>query len=165
LPIPNNPNVAHALVRSTDPAGVLLTGGGEIGALGGADSDRDKTEARLISWARENKKPVLGICRGMQVLQALFGVSLVPVDGHIATHHDVAMDGQGFNVNSFHGFGARTTVPALEVWARSDDDVIEAIRHLDEPIFGIMWHPEREEPHYEGDFHLFNFVFNVKELG
>jgi len=161
LPVPNRPEGAVDLAEAAGVGGVLLTGGGDIGALGGKDSERDETEARLIDWARRRGLPIVGVCRGMQVVQALFGVSLVPVQNYVGNRHQVTADGQTKQVNSYHGFGTMESVPDLEPCAVAEDGVIEAVRHRHEPIRGLMWHPEREAPIGEADVALFRDAFSV----
>ena len=149
LPMPNRPEVATSLFEATEIAGLLLTGGNDLARYGGDAPERDETERRLLQLARARHLPVLGVCRGMQVIQDAFGVTLAKVAGHVAQRH--RLDGVASEVNSFHGFGATATVAPLEVLARAPDGVVEAIRHRDEPILGQMWHPERESPYDAAD--------------
>ena len=152
VPVPNDPDVAAAMFAAIGSAGLLLTGGNDLARYGGDAPERDETERLLLQLARERRLPVMGVCRGMQVIQDAFGVPLRRVEGHVAVRHPV--DGIR-TVNSFHGFGATTTVPALEVLAHAADGVVEAIRHADEPIVGQMWHPERLRPTTKGTSHCF----------
>jgi len=159
LPVPNRPEDAVDLVETAGARGVLLTGGGDIGTLGGKDAERDETEALLVGWARWHGFPIVGVCRGMQVIQALFGVPLVPVSGHVGNRHPVIANGASMEVNSYHGFGTTQSVPDLEPCAVAEDGVVEAVRHRHEPIRGIMWHPEREAAINEADVALFRNAF------
>lgn len=64
------------------------------------------------------------------------------MEGHIATRHMIR--GKiNREVNSYHGYALEETGQGLEVLARDDSGVIEAICHKRYPISGIMWHPER----------------------
>lgn len=159
LPVPNHAETTARFLAQTRPDGVLLTGGGDIGALGGTDPERDDAEQCLIDWARTESVPILGVCRGMQVIQNLFGASLVPIADHVATEHDISIAGGTRNVNSFHGFGALESVPELDVMARAADGVIEAVRHTHEPCLGIMWHPERRAEAAAEDLQIFADFF------
>jgi gamma-glutamyl-gamma-aminobutyrate hydrolase PuuD len=147
------------LLSRARPEGVLLTGGGDIGALGGTDPERDSVERCLIDWAREESMPILGVCRGMQVVQNLFGVPMNSVENHVATQHTVSSADGSRVVNSYHAFGALESVPELDVVARAPDGVIEAVRHKHEPISGIMWHPERGDTTDPCDVQLFKDTF------
>lgn len=120
-----------------EPAGVVLSGGNDIGT----EQGRDDTERALIDWAGANARPVLGICRGMQMLAVAAGGDLKPVKGHVRTHHELA----GFGlVNSYHDQTLADLPDGYEALAHSEDGEIEAMRHLSRPILGWMWHPERE---------------------
>lgn len=159
VPVPNRPDVALGLAEATGAKGLLLTGGGDLAAYGGDAPERDETEHALIAWARARSLPVLGVCRGMQAIQDLFGVGLREVAGHVACRHPLAGGKKKREVNSYHRLGARDSVPALPVVATAPDGVIEALRHASEPIHGIMWHPEREKPFRAEDIALFREVF------
>jgi putative glutamine amidotransferase len=148
VPMPNHPEVAAAMLAA-GPVGLLLTGGNDLARYGGDAPERDETERRLLALARQSGLPVMGVCRGMQVIQDAFGVPLARIEGHVAVRH--RLDSIENEVNSFHGFGANTTAPALEVLARAPDGIVEALRHVREPIIGQMWHPERETPFASAD--------------
>jgi gamma-glutamyl-gamma-aminobutyrate hydrolase PuuD len=146
MPLPNDPEVATSLLKSVPFGGFLLTGGNDLSAYGGDAPERDATEALVYRFALKRSLPILGVCRGMQFLQHAHGVALEPVAGHVRESMDITADGRMVQVNSYHKFGARTTVPELEVWAQSADGVIKAVKHRDRAIQGIMWHPERMSP-------------------
>lgn len=155
VPLPNDADLAVALAERVGVAGVLLTGGNDIGTA----PERDAAERRLVAWAEERGLPVLGVCRGMQMLLDIAGVPLEPVDGHVATRHAVRLDAERIEVNSYHGFAARAVAGDLEAWGVADDGVIEAVRRRGRPTVGIMWHPEREAPFRATDIDLFRGCF------
>lgn len=146
LPVPNALADPEAWLKRVGADGVLLTGGNDLAVFGGDAPERDALEATLIRGAIADGLPVLAVCRGMQVVLDHFGVALQPVDGHVGTHHELAFDGTAVVVNSFHTWGATTSVPELDVLARADDGVIEAVRHRTHPVLAMMWHPERHDP-------------------
>jgi gamma-glutamyl-gamma-aminobutyrate hydrolase PuuD len=159
------PNVTEAALALCDRAGIgglLLTGGNDLAALGGDAPERDAVENALLDLAERRGLPVLGICRGMQVIQWRFGVPLRRVEGHVAQHQVVHIDGERHEVNSYHRFAAFDSRPPLEVWAVADDGVVKAIRHSVEPVTGIMWHPERSAPFSAADVALFRQVFGTE---
>ncbi|MCC6471364.1 MAG: gamma-glutamyl-gamma-aminobutyrate hydrolase family protein [Alphaproteobacteria bacterium] len=162
LVLPNHLPSALALVRRFEPAGVILTGGGDLVAYGGDAAERDATEAALVSWAMQAGRPVLGACRGMQQLLHLAGARLDRVEAHVRTRHKLVFAGRPIEVNSYHDFAIRS-VPDQDyaVLAEAPDGTVEAVRHRRLPQLGIMWHPEREAPFAAHDIALFRGHFGV----
>jgi len=125
---------------------LLLSGGNDIGSV----PHRDLTERYLLRWAEKNSKPVLGICRGMQMIGTYSGVELIHADGHVNTRHQLNINydyGQSLpkSVNSYHNLVLQECPTQFEVLATSEDGNIEAIMHRELSWEGWMWHPEREK--------------------
>ncbi len=157
LPLPNRLDTVREMLRELRPDGVLLTGGNDLTAYGGNAPERDETEHFLIDWAAEHGIPLLGVCRGMQMLLDHFGTPLERVEGHIRVEHPLS---NGDTVNSFHSWGARDCRLPLEEQTRSSDGVVEAVRRRDCPwIRGIMWHPERYHPFRARDIQFIKEAF------
>jgi putative glutamine amidotransferase len=161
LPLPNVVEVALAMCGDTDLAGLVLTGGNDLAALGGDAPERDATENALLDAAESRGLPVLGVCRGMQLIQQRCAVPLQRVEGHVTRRQIVYIDGEPTEVNSYHRFAARETRPPLEVWAVAADGVVKAVRHRARPTIGIMWHPERNAPFAANDVALFRRIFKA----
>jgi putative glutamine amidotransferase len=168
LPIIDDP---VAFVERLDA--VLLTGGGDVDPerwKGPSDSsflvsrERDAFEFALLEAALEAGVPVLGICRGLQVINVLLGGTLVPHlewaegDGHskrtrdrTERHHRVDCDagsmlhhlyGPTMMVNSFHHQAVDQPGTALRITARSGDGTVEGVEHESGKVLGVQWHPE-----------------------
>lgn len=143
LPIPNiwllRPDRLTAWLEAAKVSIVVLSGGGDVGD----DPERDFTERGLLEYARLNRLPLLGICRGMQVMGVHAKASLIPVSGHVGVRHGISGEMAG-EVNSFHEKALASCPSDYRETGRSEDGVLEAIRHRILPWEGWMWHPERE---------------------
>lgn len=141
------------------PKGLILTGGDDLG-LPDVATQRDHTEIALISGAIARNIPILGICRGLQIINIYFGgkLSQLPEKLHVGTHYIKWFDGISFLVNSYHNQGVfdADLGSALQPLAYSEDGVIEALRHKNLPIVAIQWHPERSNPASTYDMQLIN---------
>lgn len=147
MPVPNGLSGADGPARLDDwiervaPAAIVLSGGNDVGSC----ADRDLTERRLLDYARDHRLPVLGICRGMQMMAVWAGSDLKRVTGHVRTRHVLAGEITG-EANSYHDITLAGLPPGFVALARSEDGEIEAMRHESLPWEGWMWHPERERP-------------------
>jgi gamma-glutamyl-gamma-aminobutyrate hydrolase PuuD len=159
--LPNVAEAALALCEGDNVDGLVLTGGNDLAALGGDAPERDAVENALLDLAQRRRLPVLGVCRGMQMIQRRFAIPLRRVEGHVAQSQVICIDGARKEVNSYLRFAAFDSRPPLEVWAVADDGVVKAIRHSAEPITGIMWHPERCAPFSPADVARFRQAFGV----
>jgi N5-(cytidine 5'-diphosphoramidyl)-L-glutamine hydrolase len=164
IPVPNGLQAAISDSTTLDPVSewmasvdahaVVLSGGNDIGTC----PERDRTERRLLDYAKTNRLPVLGICRGMQMMGAWSGVTLSPVTGHVRTRHNLRGELSG-DVNSFHQLALSDCPSNFVVMARSEDDSIEAIRHTSLLWEGWMWHPEREQAFAADDIRRLQALF------
>ena len=139
----------------------VLSGGNDIG-----DVDcRDLTEKYILLWAEKNKKPVLGICRGMQMMGVYAGEKLIKVVGHVGTRHQLQIQSSDTlllpeTVNSYHNLSLESCPDRFEILVKSEDGNLEAIKHKELPWEGWMWHPEREEVFMEADQNIFKKLIN-----
>ncbi|HSJ29723.1 MAG TPA: gamma-glutamyl-gamma-aminobutyrate hydrolase family protein [Acidimicrobiia bacterium] len=180
-----DPTHARAAVERLD--GLVITGGGDIdparyGAENTASIDidhaRDAWELALLEAARDLSVPMLGVCRGVQILNVGLGGSLLqhvwdsdahvhlwnPGRTHLATgHHDVRLAGvladiygsETHHVNSLHHQSLDRLGLGLAVVATAPDGRIEAVTSTGPwKALGVQWHPER----LDGDDPLFRWV-------
>jgi putative glutamine amidotransferase len=129
-------------------AGLMLTGGTDYGV----NSKRDGFE-KLIFEKAYGKIPILGICRGMQVINIFLGGTVKDIDetnpihmpiGEESSYHDVTIKGIGtMEVNSRHHQTIAELSPKLEVFATAEDGIIEGVKG--NRLIAVQWHPERKE--------------------
>jgi N5-(cytidine 5'-diphosphoramidyl)-L-glutamine hydrolase len=164
--LPNNVPALSKLIERVRPRGLLLTGGGSISQISGEMDDRDAAEAWLLEWAEQGNVPVIGVCRGLQVLLARHGARLAKVEGHVRAEHFVEFTkGSPRHVNSFHDYACtQESILSLRIIGRTRDGVIEMIEHDELPWLGIGWHPERQDPFSPADLELFRCHFIARGL-
>lgn len=156
-PVPNalvGDGEMQAWLDVLDPHGVVLSGGNDIGDA----PARDATERKLLQWAERERRPVLGLCRGMQMLAHRCREPLVEVEGHARTRHVLSGDIEG-EANSYHRLALKECPSGYRILARSEDGGIEAIGHTAWPWEGWMWHPERERSFLARDIERMRRLF------
>lgn len=165
IPVPNKKELAESIIKKIQPAGIMLTGGNSLQRYGGNAPERDEMDAALLEIAIRNKIPLYGFCRGMQSILSYFGNELVNVDGHVAVQHYIELETERYKVNSYHNQACieLNKYGELVVLARTEDGVIEAVRHKTLPILGTMWHPEREYNYSLKDLERINKLFKKRE--
>lgn len=176
LPALTDPHALAAMLAHVD--GLVLSGGTDVSPptygetaiepAWAGDPERDAYERVLITAAIARRRPILGVCRGAQILNAALGGDLhqdigfqVPGalrhrdwDSYDANGHRVriapgswlaGIHGAGeFAVNSVHHQAIRRVAPGLRCVAVAPDAITEAVERIDDEQFmvGIQWHPE-----------------------
>lgn len=153
LPVPNLGPQAMVALAGLPLAGVLLSGGNDLAGVGGDAPERDATEDALLDMAAQRNLPVLGVCRGMQLMAAREGIGLLARDDHAGIRHALAGD-IAREVNSYHRWCVPAAPAGWQALATAPDGSVEAMRHGSRPWLGIMWHPEREAPFVADDLAL-----------
>lgn len=184
-PIPNNMSKILRYLDFLRLDGFILSGGNNIGSRNKiiyknltlqADDvslEREKTEIETLTWALCNKKPVIGVCRGMQFINSYFDgdQSLVDKSLHVNKNHKVVFHdndlsliyGKTHIVNSYHNYGIKKDMLSNKLIPSSTfRDEIESFKHIHQPLWGIMWHPERNIRFDKYDLSLFDRVFNLR---
>ena len=102
---------------------------------------RNRVEHELVNIMRSRNIPVIGVCHGCQLLTQKLGGSVVSVDGHMDSYHEVEYHGTQHLVNSYHTLCIQQPPSTATVLARDPDGYAEA--WISERTAGVMWHPER----------------------
>lgn len=153
--------------RAAECDALLLPGGGDVCPLlygqdfNGSqepDHERDAGEMRIIARYLAMERPIFGICRGVQILNIVFGGTLLQ---DIPNHSQISPDadrvhmshtddplltkiyGSEFPINSAHHQVVDRLGIGLQAIQWSDDGRVEALRHRTRPVWGVQWHPER----------------------
>lgn len=177
IPVTSNTDVLDEFIDRCD--GLLLCGGPDIDAKyfgelnrpfsGDISPYRDEMELYAAKRVVQLNKPLLGICRGIQIINVALGgtiyqdISAQISDRELVKHsqsapvwyptHDVFIERgthiwscfmeECMRVNSFHHQAVKDTAPGFTVTARASDGVIEAIEHSSNTFaVGVQWHPE-----------------------
>lgn len=151
--------------------GLLLPGGGDMSpeyyheVMNGSEEPDPELDLRQMdSFNRflQVRKPIFGICRGIQVINVCLGGSLIQ-DLRVKQQHSRMggnddkihfcrsaegsimnkLYGSSFIVNSAHHQAIRDAGDGLKITLTSYDGVVEAVEHEELPVFGTQWHPER----------------------
>lgn len=141
LAIPNfdDPTLAVTYAKDWELTGFVLSGGGDVDS----SPERASVEAALLDFACTQNMPVLGVCRGMQMLHRYSGGELTRIRDHVNTIHGVFTQGSWLQVNSWHDFGIHNLCEDWRSLAVAVDGSVEAMQHNRLPWLGLMWHPER----------------------
>lgn len=165
-------SMACAEEISREYSHLIIPGGGDVDpSFYGQDNagsmkirkDLDILQFDLFRAFVKAGKPVLGICRGCQVINVCLGGDLIQdlptakltharIEKDVERYHEAesvpgsVMDmlyGKHMTVNSSHHQGCSKMAEGLVITMRATDGVVEAFEHTDLPVYGVQWHPER----------------------
>ena len=131
---------------------IVLRGGEDIGN----NKFRDFTEINLLKYSIQKNIPLLGLCRGMQLINLFFKGKLKKIEGHIKKKNKLYLKSEKKyrKVTCFHGNGIKKLGNGFFVMHKSYDNEVESIKHKNKKILGIMWHPERFKNFQKSDIKL-----------
>ena len=161
------------IIAELKPAGIILSGGNDLSSFSNSNvnTERDAHEIKLLKYAMQNSIPVMGICRGMQLMSQELGGKLKKTEGHVGKMHSISANKnskysstlQSLNqVNSYHNYVIEKLPNEFLPSATSEEGYFEAMEHQTLPILGIMWHPERNSELKKEDLELFKQIFGDK---
>lgn len=180
IPLLDDPDTLREIYDRVD--GIFLPGGVDVDPLsyneeksdacGRVDPDRDRTEIMLADWAMKDRKPILAVCRGAQILSVAAGGTLYqdlgseypdaikhdywpkigartrqdlahPVNVVANTRLNKVLGSDVVQVNSMHHQGIKQLAPTLIANAFAPDGLIEGVESNDDNfVLGVQWHPE-----------------------
>ena len=172
--------------------GLILPGGADLNPLcygrqdwccHGVCDQLDQLDFHCLRHFVERGKPVMGICRGLQVINVYLGGDLyqdigrklrpshrgsIEADQHHPGHAEkgsflYGIYGEDMLINSNHHQAIRHIAESLKVVQRAPDGIVEAVENQDQSIVAVQWHPERlfqkEGPWVDGG-ELFSWFVN-----
>ena len=171
IPVITDIEALTVIINGLD--GLLMSGGGDINplyvneepipALQDVDTYRDEYDLILLRLAANRQLPIMGICRGHQIINVAFGGSIyqdiysqhscpplkhsqaMPREqaSHSVTLHNGFMSGEEkLLVNSFHHQAVKELAPEFVTTATAPDGINEAMEHPEKTLFSVQWHPE-----------------------
>lgn len=180
-----------------DYNGLLMVEGGDVGPqyynenyntqdLDEYDPLKDEIEIECCNHALSKGKPILGLCRGMHIINAMLGGTIhkdvhevnqnkvlhVNYDNYDNHRHKIKIlentllqswyKEEFINVNTYHHQGIKKLAPMLNPMAVADDGLIEGVHHPDHPfLVGLQFHPERMYDEYMGNKKVFAEFFKA----
>ena len=173
------PKYVDTQIQSLNIKGIILSGGHtpsnkafkmtkKYSSIKNNFIRRDLYEISLVNKCIKRKLPILGVCRGLQLLNIYFGGKLTRLNGHdgkgkhkIINYAKNSSTSFARTVNSYHNYGVEINNlgSSLIPLAFDNEGNIEAFKHKKKKIMGIMWHPEREINFKKNDSILFEEFF------
>ena len=149
-------------------SGVILSGGSFITEYHNNNrrylSIRDDIEFNLIKYSIKKNIPLIGVCRGMQIINHFFRGGLIKKN-NTKKKHELISNTKDYefpiNVNSYHNYviDKNKLHKNLKILAFDKNNDIEALCHNTKKIIGIMWHPERDSSLNKKNLKFFSEVF------
>lgn len=192
IPMNNDEEIIESQLDLVD--GLILSGGHDVNPLlfneephqklGGIYPDRDDFDFKLVKKAMNKNMPIIGICRGHQVINVANGGSLYQdlslIEGCYIKHNQGSLSSQATHTltvekdsvlgeilgtktysNSFHHLAVKDVADGFRIVALAEDGVIEAIEREEKPlVMGIQWHPEMMSGVDKGMMDIFKYFIN-----
>ena len=177
IPVPNANNSIDRWFDVICPDALILSGGNDLGEVEG----RDSVEKSLLHRAILGGIPILGVCRGMHLINWFLGgdvpikLGTADVIKHVSSTHRIKIlesHDQMFKgceeVNSYHSMAIAPdkVAAAVQIAATSEEGFIEAFTAKDKRIIAVQWHPERDldVPDYSRDICAAHILGETQEV-
>ena len=150
--IPNSTSFDFSHISKKNIKLIILPGGNDLFSKIYLSKVRLKNELDLINFGIRYKIPILGVCRGMQVINLFYKGKQKKIKNHMRIRHKVYFNNNFFNkksidLNSYHNFAIPINLLGENLTPIGLDKSknVEFFRHNKLRIFGTMFHPEREK--------------------
>ena len=133
-------------------AGVVFSGGNDLSFFNKnkANLFRDRQEKKLLTSCLKKKVPIIGVCRGFQLISKFYRGEIIKVKNHVKKNHLIELkknkliNHKKLNVNSFHNFGVINLPKNFDIIGKHFDGSIELARIKNKKVLCFMFHPERK---------------------
>ena len=159
--LPNKLKNIENYLQKISPHRIVVSGGGDP-----QKKDlRHKNEKKIIKYSIKKKLPIIGICRGAQVLNIYYGGKIKKIKNHVKKKHRIfgnLVKKKKIYTNSYHdyGFDEKLLARNFKILAYSFDKIVKCFCHKKYKILGIMWHPERNKTISNFDKKIIKSFFN-----
>ena len=178
LPLLNSNHKSLQFLNQKKVKGIIFSGGGPItknlGKLkfnkdNSINSNRDIIETKLYKICKKKNIPLLGVCRGMQVINLLEGGKIHKIRNHVSKIHNLKLKKKFIKeyilpkkVNSFHEYGIKRQFLGKKLEEIGlVNNYVEVFKHEKKKIYGIMWHPERKFSQNKIGFQFIKQIFAI----
>jgi gamma-glutamyl-gamma-aminobutyrate hydrolase PuuD len=146
--------------------GVIFSGGNDLYKNSKNEESliRDTLEKKLIKYFLKKKKPMMFVCRGMQLISTINKSKLIKIKNHVIKNHKIIMkNGKFLNVNSYHNYSFDKIPKGFSAIAKhSRDNSIEIMDNKPKKMLCLMFHPERKSKNQKEVDKIFTSFFKLK---
>ncbi len=150
--IPYNYNFKKTYLDKIKIDGLILSGGNDLSQFKKKKENifRDNHEKQILKYCLNKKIPILGICRGFQLISSCYKSKIKRCKNHVRTFHKIILNESNYinsktlHVNSFHNFCIYKILNKFNIISSHDDKSIEIVEYPAKKILCFMFHPERK---------------------